>query len=475
MHTDAFRRSEMGVIRKNLANLITLGRIPLCFASFACAIFVLQGSNISYFWGFLGQILLILTALTDWFDGLVARKLKIVTKIGPLSDQMMDKMVYCIIFPTLAVGIMAKGESHMNHVVLSLCLCVTLLVRDHYVNFLRTIADRHNADSGVKRVGKLRTLWALPTSCVMYAYCFSAGEYSDFYYLNSILVLFQEKDMFIVVIVLEISLFVINIVSAISYTKIYGPYLMDEICDGDEVVRKKILHIFPNLLTLMNAIMGVIAMILAWNERYHLSFVLILIAAIFDKLDGAAARKLGLIDEAPNDGERHITLGMIFDDMADFISFCLAPAVIAHAFLREVAYVEYIYIYTILGMARLIYFTFDKSPMKGFFKGMPSPAAALMVGGVVHIAARFDAANSHSTFFVLGIFTVSAIIMNAYMIKYVHFGRMMSNNRWLSRFIFTTILLSIFSKTFLGIIASGFMITYLFSPLFLKPPESQVS
>ena len=147
-------------------------------------------------------------------------------------------MVYCIIFPTLAVGVLFRdgmgSPKDSYHVILALCLCVTLLVRDHYVNFLRTIADRHNGDSSVQWIGKIRTLWALPTSCIMYAYCFNRAGYEDFFYFNSILRVFQEDSMWIVLIIVELLLFVINIVSAISYTRTYGPYLLDEICEGDD-------------------------------------------------------------------------------------------------------------------------------------------------------------------------------------------------------------------------------------------------
>ena len=96
-------------------------RIVLCFASFACAVIVMKDNNSDALWGVLGVVLLILTSLTDYFDGLVARKLDVISRIGPLADQMMDKMVYCIIFPTLSVGLMQKdGQDHIFHVMLFL-------------------------------------------------------------------------------------------------------------------------------------------------------------------------------------------------------------------------------------------------------------------------------------------------------------------------------------------------------------------
>jgi phosphatidylserine synthase len=472
----AMEKSFHYFFRRNLANLITLGRIPLCFASFACAVVMIKSPNSDAAWGFAGEILLIVTALTDYLDGLVARKLDAVSKIGPLADQMMDKMVYCIIFPTLAVGVMHKdGDTNINHVILSLALCVTLLVRDHWVNFLRSIADRHQADSGVKQIGKIRTLCALPIACVMFAYCFSSGQYSDVMYLNSLVVWVQEPYFIRVIILLEILLFIINVVSAISYTKIYGVYLLDDICEGDEVIRRRILGILPNLLTLMNAIMGISAIILAHNESFHLSFVLLVFAAVFDKLDGAAARKLGLIEPQVAGAKKNITLGMILDDIADLISFCIAPAAIASAYLSGPWSITLFTCYALLGLARLLYFTFDQKPIPGFFKGLPSPAAALFVGGVIHVAHFTDPNAESFGILVPYLFLLTGIVMNTYKVHYIHFGKLMSQSKKLTQFVFVVILVSIFTH-FLGFIALAIMGGYIASPLYVKKasetPES---
>ena len=455
--------------RRNLANLITLSRIPLCFASFACALMVMRSHESGAQLGVLGELLLIITALTDYFDGLVARKLNAVSKIGPVADQMMDKMVYCIIFPTLAVGLMQKeGAENINHVLLFLALCVTLLVRDHWVNFLRAIADRHQADSGVKKIGKIRTLCALPIACVVYAYCFGRGEYSDLLYANALFIWIREPYFDNFLILLELLLFLINIVSAISYTRTYGTYLLDDICEGDIRLRRSILGIFPNLLTLMNALMGIFAIVLAYHDKFHLSLVLLVFAAVFDKLDGAAARKLGLIDE-PIPGEKRITLGMILDDIADLISFCIAPAMIAMVYLNNNSLSWALLLYAIMGLARLIYFTLDKNPIPGYFKGLPSPAAALFVGGVVHFAFRLDPQCQYSQWVVLVLFLATGILMNAYKVTYVHFGRLMSQSKRLSQVVSIVILVSIFSVDALGLIAILLMGGYLLSPFYVKP------
>ena len=302
----------------------------------------------------------------------------------------------------------------------------------------------------------------------MYAYAFSTGTYEDFLYLNSLVIWVQELWFLKVLLLLEVFLFLINVVSAISYTRIYGHHLMEELCEGDEDMRKKLLSIFPNLLTLMNAVMGISAVMLARSDHFHLSFVLLVFATVFDKLDGAAARKLGLIEEHVPGEKKVITIGMILDDIADLISFCIAPALIAAIYVSDSAWTWTFSLYALLGLARLIYFTLDSRSIPGFFKGLPSPAAALFVGGVVHFFHHIDASGKVYGDWVVVIFLLTGMLMNAYVLRYVHFGRLLSKSRFLSRFVSIVILISIFSVDWLGAISMILMGAYILSPLYIR-------
>ena len=112
-------------------------------------------------------------------------------------------------------------------------------------------------------------------------------------------------------------------------------------------------------------------------------------AAIFDKLDGAVARRLGLTEPLPEEeSPKRFTVGGVLDDISDAVSFCVAPAWIFHLVLSGYAdpAVQRLPLglvaaaYALLGFSRLVYFTFDRSPIPGFFKGMPTPAGALISG-----------------------------------------------------------------------------------------------
>ena len=96
--------------------------------------------------------------------------------------------------------------------------------------------------------------------------------------------------------IIEILFLIINFGSIAGYCRKYGTYCLDELCLGDIILRRRILSIFPNALTVMNAMMGLLAVFFAGQGKMTESYLLLIGAAVFDKLDGAMARKLGLTE-----------------------------------------------------------------------------------------------------------------------------------------------------------------------------------
>ncbi len=74
----------------------------------------------------------------------------------------------------------------------------------------------------------------------------------------------------------------------------------------------------PNLITSSNFLCGVFAIIFAFFGRIELSSLLLLIAMIFDFLDGFIARKINVIS----------LIGKDLDSLADLVSFGLAPGIL---------------------------------------------------------------------------------------------------------------------------------------------------
>jgi phosphatidylserine synthase len=228
----------------------------------------------------------------------------------------------------------------------------------------------------------------------------------------------------------------------------------------------------------MNAIMGLLAVFFAYQGRMREAYLFMIGAAVFDKLDGAVARKLGLTEPLVTEetSTQRFSLGGILDDIADTVSFCIAPAWIFYIMLTSfsdpvlqklpIGWIAWFY--ALLGVSRLVYFTLDKTPIPGFFKGLPVPAAALLVlspvlifGQSIHEASEWI---RFWGFFCSGLTIFTAIMMNLYPIRYLHLGRFMSRHPWFTRTTLVLLIIGIFTPYF-GHMALLYMTGFLLSPL----------
>lgn len=123
---------------------------------------------------------------------------------------------------------------------------------------------------------------------------------------------------------------------------------------------------YPTLLTILNAVSGFLAIIFAAKQQFTLSAAIIILAFIFDVLDGILARKLGVAND----------FGMELDSLADAISFVTAPA--ALLYFNYFANTSYGLILASLiiafGIIRLA--KFNISGTTKHFTGMPTPLFA---------------------------------------------------------------------------------------------------
>jgi CDP-diacylglycerol--serine O-phosphatidyltransferase len=121
-------------------------------------------------------------------------------------------------------------------------------------------------------------------------------------------------------------------------------------------------------LTLGNAASGFLAVVLAFPYGYFASAALILLAVVFDVLDGMIARKTKSHDE----------FGKQLDSLADAVSFAAAPAVVISLYYGlDLLVVLASLFFVFCGILRLAKFNIQKQ--NGFYYGLPSPLAALVV------------------------------------------------------------------------------------------------
>ncbi|GBC59548.1 CDP-alcohol phosphatidyltransferase [Desulfonema ishimotonii] len=470
------------LISKKATAILVYSRPFLVFGGMLCAIGVMWNRNPNLYT--LGLTLLFISMSFDLVDGWFAARFRPHPTLAHLADRIMDKIVYSIIFPLIAVGMMWRlvsmpsGYSRIEllHTIFVMIVCITVLIRDNFASFMRSFAIRQGQEPEASEFTRLRTIVAAPVSALLYAHAFYVpeGPESPIYLWLSWLGNLPIRGLFFI----EIIFFIISFGSIAQYCRKYGTYCLNDLCLDDELLRRRILSVFPNALTVMNAMMGLLAVFFAYQGRIREAYLLLIGAAMFDKLDGAVARKLGLTEPLPDTAApaRSINLGSIMDDLADGVSFCIVPAWIFYItfdgvddpFIRKLAAGPVALLYVLMGIARLIYFTLDKKPIPGFFKGMPTPAAALMVTApLIMFSQSVQAAPEWIHFwgiFCCSLMILSSVLMNIYPIHYIHLGRFMSRKPWFAR-ASALLLISVVFTPFLGHVAFLYLFCYLLSPL----------
>ena len=145
---------------------LTLVRVPLIFLFLAVSVFC--GHPVSEFWFLVAFTAMILSAVTDLFDGYFARKFQVTSRLGSYADPMTDKVFYLTTFPTVVY--LADRIGQHGHARALLVLAILFLLRDQWVSFLRSLGALHNLSAKANWSGKARTLISFPTICVIYYY-----------------------------------------------------------------------------------------------------------------------------------------------------------------------------------------------------------------------------------------------------------------------------------------------------------------
>lgn len=136
-------------------------------------------------------------------------------------------------------------------------------------------------------------------------------------------------------------------------------------------------YLLPNVLTTFGLFSGFLAIILATKGQYLESAIAIFVAMLWDSLDGRVAR---LTNTQSAFGEQ-------YDSMADMLSFGVAPALLVYFWqFEQMGKIGWVgaFIYTATGALRLARFNTQIGIQdKRYFQGLPSPAAAALIAGLV--------------------------------------------------------------------------------------------
>lgn len=135
--------------------------------------------------------------------------------------------------------------------------------------------------------------------------------------------------------------------------------------------------ILPSLFTIGNLFLGFFAIIQALRYNFESAGQMIVIAVIFDMLDGRIARMTGTTSE----------FGAQLDSLSDIVSFGVAPALIAYQWGLATLHRSFLaaFFFVMCAAIRLARFNVQRKVVDGrYFVGLPSPAAAGFVISIVY-------------------------------------------------------------------------------------------
>jgi len=171
--------------------------------------------------------------------------------------------------------------------------------------------------------------------------------------------------------------------------------------------RKQGVYILPNLFTTASLFCGFYSIVASIQGYFELASVFILIAGVFDSLDGRVARMTGTVSH----------FGAEYDSLADMVAFGIAPGILA--FLWGLEPFEKLgwlasFLFVCCGALRLARFNVQKELIDpNYFNGLPIPVAAATISAfILFISAVGEIAEFRYIVFIILIYTLSFLMVS---------------------------------------------------------------
>jgi CDP-diacylglycerol---serine O-phosphatidyltransferase len=160
-------------------------------------------------------------------------------------------------------------------------------------------------------------------------------------------------------------------------------------------MRKRGMYVYalPNLFTSMNLVLGFMAILAAAEGRTERACWAILLASVFDMLDGRVARLTNTTSR----------FGVEYDSLCDLVSFGVAPALMVYfGALQPFGRIGLIaaLIFALCGALRLARFNVMAEVLpKSYFQGLPIPMASTTLVTAMFFARELNLPVERSLFF----------------------------------------------------------------------------
>lgn len=184
--------------------------------------------------------------------------------------------------------------------------------------------------------------------------------------------------------------------------------MMSRIKNGSELRKgsiRKGVYLLPNLFTTGTLFAGFYSIVSTMNGDYQTAAWFILIASVFDVLDGKVARLTGTTSQ----------FGVEYDSLADLAAFGVAPGLLMYAWaLTGFGKLGWLagFLYVVCGALRLARFNVQVSTVESKrFVGLPIPAAAGMVASCVLLFYRLGGSGEIKKVSIVVLIYVLAYLM----------------------------------------------------------------
>jgi len=172
------------------------------------------------------------------------------------------------------------------------------------------------------------------------------------------------------------------------------------------------IYLLPNLFTTAALFSGFYAVVASMQGNFESAAIAVFVAMVLDGLDGRVARMTNTSSK----------FGAEYDSLADMVSFGVAPSLVAFNWvLDDIGKVGWCaaFIYVAGAALRLARFnTQIGSVDKRYFIGLPSPAAAAAVAGLVWAATEFEVDGSGYAYFIALYVALAGVLMVSNVLYY---------------------------------------------------------
>lgn len=182
--------------------------------------------------------------------------------------------------------------------------------------------------------------------------------------------------------------------------------------------RRRGIYILPNIFTSLNILFGFYALISSIDGKFIHAAVAIILAGLFDELDGKIARATNTTSN----------FGIEYDSLADLVSFGVAPGVMVYLWaLRPLGRIGWLaaFLFTVCGALRLARFNTQAgvSSSSAYFTGLPIPAAAGIIATTLLFYHRLNLAEKPNALLILVLVYLLSFLMVSN-VKYYSFKQL---------------------------------------------------